>query len=632
MCGIAGYLCREPDARPPSGLAQAMAHTLRHRGPDHLGAYEDGPLALGHSRLSIIDLRPEANQPMLVDNGALALVYNGEVYNFKALRSRLVQNGATFRSRSDTEVILQLYREKGLDFVNDLRGMFALALWDKMEQRLVLARDRTGQKPLFYHWGRRGLSFASELRALLLDPELDQRSIDDQALHHYLSLGYVPSRHCIFKGAAKVQPGSLVVIDHQRDTLEQRRYWQLDYRPQRRSTAEAVETLRALLADAVQMRMVSDVPLGAFLSGGIDSSAVVAFMAQASTEPVRTFSIGFDEKDYSEVTYARQVARIFGTRHEEEIMRPDAVALLPRLVACYGEPFADPSAVPTYLLSQMTRRSVTVALSGDGGDEAFAGYTRYAHERIARFYRRLPGWFGPPLAGLIDRRLPGRGAGVWGELANDVRQQARRWQMPDGIRYQAQFGHFPPDQLHALYTPERADQALRSAAELFEEMFRERNIGDPVNRLLDLDTRSYLPDDIFVKVDIASMAHSLEVRSPLVDHKLLEFAATLPAEQKLYGLRGKHLFRKALQGILPRNILYRRKRGFGIPHARWLRHELRSMAREVLLSRRARQRGFFKTQAVEQLLQQHDSGRINHGMRLWNLLWLELWQREFVDR
>ncbi|MCA9671885.1 MAG: asparagine synthase (glutamine-hydrolyzing), partial [Myxococcales bacterium] len=377
MCGIAGLFHFDRARAAPEALARAMAQALSHRGPDAHGSHADGPAALGHARLSIIDLRPEANQPMLSADGEVAIAFNGEIYNFQQLGRELQREGVTLRTRSDTEVILELYRQRGLDFVSALRGMFAIAIWDRRAQRLVLARDRVGQKPLFYYQDAEHLSFASEVRALLCDERVTPR-VDTEGLSLYLSLGYVPSCASAFDGIKKVQPGCMLVVDA--NGVREHRYWKLEYGPARRlPVADEVRTLREKLADAVRARMISDVPLGAFLSGGLDSSTIVAMMAQASDRPVKTFSIGFDDADYSELEHARAVAEHYRTEHYEEVVRPDAVALLPMLVQQYGEPFADPSAVPTYCLSRMTRQHVTVALSGDGADETFAGYTRYAH-------------------------------------------------------------------------------------------------------------------------------------------------------------------------------------------------------------------------------------------------------------
>jgi asparagine synthase (glutamine-hydrolysing) len=628
VCGIAGYLAIDRDPREANALVRAMTDALQHRGPDAAGLHQDGPVVLGHRRLAIQDLSAEANQPMLSADGDVAVVFNGEIYNFQALAEGLRRNGVRLRTRSDTEVLLELYRQQGLSFVEQLRGMFAFALWDRPRRRLVLARDRLGKKPLFFHHGPRGFGFASELGALLADGDI-ARQVDPRALHAYLALGFVPTAHCIISGVRKLAPGTLAVLEG--GQLREERYWKLRFAPRVRPVRELIEELRHHLFESVKLRLISDVPLGAFLSGGIDSSAVVAVMSRVGARPVKTFSIGFDEKDYSEVTFARQVARLYETEHHEEILRPQAAELFPKLVRCYGEPFADPSALPSYLLSQMTRRHVTVALSGDGGDEAFAGYTRYVHEKMARLFQTLPRALLLPIARFIERRFPGRGAGPLGEVGAAVRTHARRVQMAEVPRYCAQFGNFTREQLEAVCTPALQTAGASAAESWFEQLLDEGSATDALARLLELDTKAYLVDDIFTKVDIASMANSLEVRCPLVDHTLIEFAATIPSDLKMKGFRGKWLLRRALGDLLPRNILYRRKRGFGIPHARWLRGELRPLLRDTLLSPRVYQRGHLQRAAVERLIDEHDSGRVNHGMRLWNLLWLELWHQTFID-
>jgi asparagine synthase (glutamine-hydrolysing) len=634
MCGIAGHVgVPEGGARAPAdaaALVAAMTRAIHHRGPDASGVHQAGPAVLGHARLSIIDLSPDANQPMLSADGQVALVFNGEIYNFRELAAELRAAGVELRTRSDTEVLLELYRLHGPSFVQRMRGMFAFAIWDGRARRLVLGRDRLGKKPLFFHVGKRGLSFASELQALLVDGDIPRRA-DSRALYAYLTLGYVPSAFAAIAGVQKLAPGHVAVFENGK--LRTERYWELrfDRQPRSRSAEDLVEELRHHLFEAVKLRLVSDVPLGAFLSGGIDSSAIVAVMSRIGAKPVKTFSIGFEEKDFSEVAYARQVARLYETEHHEEILRPRAAELLPKLVHFYGEPFADPSALPSYLLAEMTRRHVTVALSGDGGDEALGGYTRYAHEKLTRLFQGVPPALLNPIARLVERRFPGRKAGLLGEIGATVRTHARRVRMDDVPRYAAQFGHFTPEQMAELCTPELQAAGADAGQAMFRTMFGEATAGDDLGRLLELDTKTYLVDDIFTKVDIASMANSLEVRCPLVDHVLIEFAATVPSDLKMKGFRGKWLFRQALRDLLPKGILFRRKRGFGIPHARWLRGELRPLLRDTLLDSRVYERGLFARPVVERLIAEHDSGQINHGLRLWNLLWLELWHREFVD-
>jgi asparagine synthase (glutamine-hydrolysing) len=565
---------------------------------------------------------------MLSVDGDVALVFNGEIYNVRALSEHVRARGVTLRTHGDTELLLELYRLEGLSFFERLRGMFAFALWDRPRRRLLLARDRLGKKPLFFRQGPHGLTFASEMQALLCDRDIERR-VDPRALHAYLALGYVPSAYAIIEGVRKLAPGTFAVVED--GQLREERYWRLRFQPRARPEGEMIEELRHHLEESVSLRLVSDVPLGAFLSGGIDSSAVVAVMSRVGAKPVKTFSIGFEEKDYSEVVYAREVARLYETEHHEEILRPQASELLPKLVQHYGEPFADPSALPSYLLSQMTRRHVTVALSGDGGDEAFAGYTRYAHEKMTRLFQQLPRPLLEPVARFIQRRFPGRSAGPLGELGASVRTHARRVLMGDVPRYAAQFGHFTREQLESVCTPALQAAGASAGEALFGQLVAESTATDALGRLLELDTRTYLVDDIFTKVDIASMASSLEVRCPLVDHVLIEFAATVPSDAKLRGFRGKWLFRKALRGLLPDRILYRRKRGFGIPHSRWLRGELRPLLRDTLLAPRVYERGHLQRPAVERMMDEHDSGRVDHGIRLWSLLWLELWHRRFVD-
>jgi len=493
----------------------------------------------------------------------------------------------------------------------------------------VLARDRLGKKPLFFHLGAQGLGFASELGALLQD-EAILRRVDPQALHAYLALGYVPTAHAILQGVQKLAPGTMAVFEG--GQLRTHRYWHLQFAPQERPVNQLLEELRHLLYEAVSLRLVSDVPLGAFLSGGIDSSAVVAIMSKLGARPVRTFSIGFDDPDYSEVQYARQVAKLYETEHHEEVVRPQAAELLPVLVKAYGEPFADPSALPTYLLAQMTRKHVTVALSGDGGDEGFAGYNRYVHEKMTRTFQQLPQQLLHPVARFVEKHFPGQKAGPLGEAAAAVRTHARRVQMGDVPRYAAQFGSFTTEQLAELCTPPLAQAGVNAGQTLFQRLLDAATAPDELGRLLELDLQTYLVDDIFTKVDIASMQHALEVRCPLVDHELIEFAATVPSSFKMHGWTGKWLLKEALADLLPRSILHRSKKGFGIPHARWLRGELRPMLHDTLLDARVYQRGQLQRPYVERLIAEHDSGQVNHGLRLWNLLWLELWHRQFVDR
>jgi len=599
-----------------------MCNAMVHRGPDDHGALTDGPCALGHRRLSIIDLRPEGAQPMTNEDDTIAIVVNGEIYNFQSLRNELEAKGHVFKSRSDSEVVLHLYEEHGVDFLDRLRGMFALALWDSKKRRLVLARDRFGKKPLFYHAGPNGLVFASELGALVESGQFERRPNLD-AIDAYLCLQYVPSPATAFEGVFKLPPGCRLVCEPGR-IGEPERYFQLRFdRPASGSLEELTERLHAQIEDAVRVRLVSDVPLGAFLSGGVDSSLIVAMMARASSKPVKTFAVGFTSKDFSELPYAKQVAERYQTDHHEIVVEPDMTAVIPELVRHYGEPFADTSALPTWYLCEYTRTGVTVALSGDGGDEAFSGYRRYTHSRTARALRRLPG----PLPSILSKAI-GR---IPLPAAQQVRDYGRRLMDPEHVRFLGLAAHIPHEDRMAFYSRTMRDRfADDPVARRFGQLYAEATSLDDVNRLLELDIQTYLPDDILTKVDIASMAHSLEVRCPLVDQDLMTFAASLPGDVKLRGLTTKLILREVAKPLLPAEILTRRKQGFGLPVDRWMREELAPMSRDVLLDQTARERGIFDRAAIESLLSQHQRGE-PRGDQIWALMMLELWYRTFID-
>jgi len=623
MCGIAGMLAATPKAKPDSGAVRRMCDAMVHRGPDDHGYWSEGPCALGHRRLSIIDLRPEGAQPMTNEDESVAVVVNGEIYNFQSLRRELEAKGHRFRSRSDSEVLVHLYEEEGLNFLDRLRGMFALALWDVPRRRLVLARDRFGKKPLFYHDGPEGLTFASELGALAASDHFEQRP-DIDAIDAFLCLQYVPSPWTAFEGVRKLPPACRLVCENGR-VGEPERYFELRFdQPTDRSLPELTECLHAQIEDAVRVRMVSDVPLGAFLSGGVDSSLIVAMMAKRSSNPVKTFAVGFTSKDFSELPYARMVAERYGTDHHEIVVEPDMASVIPEFVRHYGEPFADTSALPTWYLCQYTRSGVTVALSGDGGDEAFCGYSRYFHSWTARRLRALPGPLPLALAKTLGR--------IPTPAARKVRDFGRRLMEPEHVRFLGLAAHIPHEDRLALYAPAmRARFAEDRVARRFGELYAASTASDPINRLLDLDIQTYLPDDILTKVDIASMAHSLEVRCPLVDQDLMVFAASLPGDMKLRGHRTKLILREVAKPLVPEKILKRPKRGFGLPIDRWMREDLAAMSRDILLDQTARERGIFEAAAVEALLGQHQRGE-PRGDQIWALMVLELWYRTFIDR
>jgi asparagine synthase (glutamine-hydrolysing) len=622
MCGICGHLDAQAVAPDAAARVRAMMNALAHRGPDWAGFVTDGPVALGHRRLSIIDLRPEAHQPMHNEDGTVALVANGEIYNFRALRAELEGRGHRFRSRSDSEVIVHLYEEAGDACLARLRGMFAFALWDGRRRRLLLARDRAGKKPLYWAARDGRFWFASELAALVgalpWRPEVDLDAIDQ-----YLTLQYVPAPRTAFVGVHKLPAAHCLTVEAG-GAPRVRRWWRLHFVPGPPiSLDDAAAEARALVEEAVALREVADVPVGAFLSGGIDSSTVVALLARRSSRPVQTFCVDRPAGDGGEAAFARLVARRYGTEHHELTIRPHMVSILPRLVARYGEPFADPSALPTFYVSELARRHVTVVLSGDGGDELFGGYHRYRLEEAARRVGALP-WPLPRLVEALLARLPGA-------LLRPAREFAAHQRGAPAARYLFFLAHFTRRDKERLVGPALIERARHDAvAREFTRILAASDARDAVNRLLDLDVQTYLPDDILTKVDIASMAHALEVRAPFVDHVLVETVARFEGRLKLRGMTGKRLLRHAVRDLVPAAILARRKKGFGLPLDRWMREELAELSHDLLTDGRARARGLVDGAQVRRLLDEHRAG-VSHGQRLWNLTVLELWFRELVD-
>jgi asparagine synthase (glutamine-hydrolysing) len=625
MCGIVGQVRPQGRHVDPNLIAR-MCAGLEHRGPDSRGIHHEERVGLGIQRLRVIDLNT-GDQPLYNEDRSVAVVLNGEIYNYRELRDELLARGHELRTQGDTEVIAHLYEEHGPDCVRRLHGMFAFALWDRRRGQLLLARDRVGKKPLFYALRDGTLTFASELQALLRDEEIP-RAVDPVALDRFLTFGYVPSPLSAIRGVRKLPPAHTLVLREGRAEL--RRYWQLDYRSKLNAPVEELcERIRAALRAATQRRMIADVPLGAFLSGGIDSSAVVAAMAEASSGPVRTFSIGFDHQQFDELPHARLVAEQFGTVHEEFRVRADAIAVVPRIIRHYGEPFADSSAIPSFYLAEMTRRHVTVALNGDGGDESFAGYTRYVANAVAGRLDRIPAPLRHGLAALGARVADD---GEVGSVRNKFRRLAGTLALDPAARYARYVSWFDAEARDALYAAEFADGLDAEPAEsLIADAWAAASGTSPVDRMLEVDVSTYLVDDLIAKIDIATMAHALEARSPFLDHELMQLAASIPAGLKVRGREKKWILRKALRGWLPDEVLDRPKQGFSVPLSGWLRTDLRDWARDVLLDPGTLERGYFDPAAVRRLLDRHAAGADGDAKRIWSLLMLELWHREFVD-
>lgn len=635
MCGIAGAIWWDSGRTVSPATLQRMTDAIRHRGPDaegHFIAKQDQShptgVALGHRRLSIIDVGGSA-QPMSNEDGAVQIVFNGEIYNYKELREPLVRAGHQFRTDGDTEVIVHLYEEHGLKFVEHLRGMFALAIWDARKQRLVVARDRTGQKPFFFRMDEGRFAFGSELKALLQIPDIP-RELDHASVLRFLTLQYVPAPHSMLKGFRRLPPASIGVVEDGKLNIS--RYWTAPYHEchaDRSNVADWKEELRHELSEAVRLRLRSDVPLGAFLSGGIDSTVITGLMQEQLDRPVQTFSIGFPVKAFDERHYARQASEMLGTDHHESVVQPDALSILPELVWHYDEPFGDSSAIPTMYLSRMAREHVTVALTGDAGDELFCGYDRYRAVRMMQRMAVMPGW---------ARRLTASAASF---LPTSVRQKSilRRGKrfletlaMESEERYLNWVTIFNRHRLQQLVTPDlwHETTSMNPAQCIFDayEMFPQR---DFVTRTTAVDVETYLPFDLLKKVDIASMSVGLECRSPFLDHKVVELAARMPIEVKQTLKQGKVVLTETCRDLIPPDIQTRPKMGFGVPIDHWFRAELKPLLHDVLLSSRCLDRGLLNPDEVRRLVHQHTSSQFDHAYRLWHLLVLEVWQRMYLD-
>lgn len=632
MCGICGIARTDKGYPILSSLIASMCETIAHRGPDDQGVHTEKNAGLGARRLSIIDLE-KGHQPLGNEDRTIWVSHNGEVYNFPFLREELLSRGHQFRTKTDTETIVHSYEEWGEDFIHKLRGMFAFALWDGREEKLMLVRDRLGIKPLYYTLLEdKTLVFGSELKAILLHPGV-KRSLDPRALDLYLTLEYIPAPYSIYRNVFKLPAGSLLI--YKKGSIRQKKYWELEDRekfhePDSDIRQEAArEELYALIKEAVRLRLISDVPLGAFLSGGVDSSCIVGMMHELGVSPVKTFSIGFEDASYDELHHARRIAERFQTEHQEFVLQPKALELTDKLIHHLDEPLGDFSIFPTYLVSKMARSHVKVILSGDGGDEVFGGYEHYQAQKLSR----LPLSF--ILRGVIPpfvRAIPPsrKKKGVW----NKIRRLSQGFQHPPAERHLRWMKFLTEKDKNSLYAPEFLEEIGGAnplhRTEPYEEIFRRSQVFDEMNRELYLDLSTYLVDDILVKVDRMSMAASLETRVPLLDHKVVEFAYSLPGSLKLKGLTTKWIFKKSMEKLLPRSNIHRKKEGFSIPIKHWLRTDLKELMLDYLNAERFRKTGLFRFEAIEKMMDLHLKQRENFSHQLWALLVFEIWRENYL--
>ena len=627
MCGICGISTSKAE-KIDAKLLRAMNTAIYHRGPDSDGFYEAAGVGLAMRRLAIIDLT-SGDQPIANEDESIWIVFNGEIFNYQDLQTGLRARGHHLRTNSDTECIVHLYEEKGVACVNELRGQFAFAIWDKKQARLMLARDRMGQKPLYYSVQDGKFYFSSELKSLLaglpVRPEINLQAID-----LYLSLQYIPDPQTAYEGIFKLPPAHTLVWQNGQITLE--RYWSLDFAPKWNAPqAELEEILREKVREAVRVRMIADVPLGAHLSGGIDSSIVVALMAQQSSQPIKTFSVGFEEQGFSELPYARAVAERYATDHHEFILTyGDIPATLEKLVGHFGEPFGDPSALPLYLLSEITREHVTVALNGDGGDDLLAGYMRHWLDPWADAYTRLPNALTRNLLPFMLQRLPDASDRPVGHsLVNGLKRLEQLTEIDPRASILRWGSYFSPAQRRSLWKSALWDESQAHNAEaILSSAFDTLSGAGNLDRTLYADSQTYLPGDLLVKADRMTMAASLEGRSPFLDHHVAEFAARLPKNLKMHGRTGKYLLRQAFADLLPENVLGHKKQGFGIPVGAWFRDPLAAWARDLLLGVDSPLAAWFNPDAVTDLLAEHESGRVDHGKRIWALVMLSLWKNK----
>ena len=606
-----------------------MSKELLHRGPDDGGIYLSKKISpsvgLGHRRLKIIDLSSLGFQPMTNENETIWLVLNGEIYNYIDLRNELEDKGHIFKSHTDTEVVIHLYEEYGNSCVDHLRGMFAFAIWDQKKEELFISRDRVGKKPLLFYHKDGKFCFASEFSSLLAS-DVIKKDINIEAVHYYLTFGYIPGPLTIYKDVFKLLPANRLILKNNEIRIE--KYWDLDYANKIViDEQEAAEELLRLLKEAVKIRLYSDVPIGAFLSGGIDSSAIVALMSGLSSAKVKTFSIGFEEQSFNELKYAKNIAERYSTDHHEFVVRPKALEILPFLVERYGEPYADSSCIPTYYVAEQTKRFVTVALNGDGGDELFAGYERYQGMKVAEFYNKFPSGL-KKILNYAFNALP-TSANPKNRMRN-LKRFMEAAPLSTQERYLRWVGIFGRDLKDDLYTQDFKNSLMGHDPLIWLSPYLGLDNLALVDRLLAVDVHTYLPNDLLVKADIACMANSLEGRSPFLDHKLMEFAASLPVEYKMKGLVKKYLLKRSIKDLVTRENIYRRKMGFGIPIGEWFRTELKSFLVENIFSTGSLNKAYFREDVLEKMVKDHCEGKQDYSMQLWTLLMLELWHKKFL--
>lgn len=609
-----------------------MSDAIAHRGPDDAGLYCHGPIGLGHRRLAIIDLSPAGHQPMSNRTKRFWITFNGEIYNYQELRVQLEREGYAFQSHTDTEVILALYEKHGVGCLQYLRGMFAFALWDEQEKSLFLARDRLGKKPLKYALTEKGITFASELKSILQDPTVS-KEVDETAIHHALSLQYVPGPQTGFLGIQKLPPAHYFFWKNGQWKIE--RYWNLDFsKKQNYSEKEWMELLRHELNESVKLRMISDVPVGVFLSGGVDSSIVTTLMAEQSTRPIKTFSIRFQEKTHDEAEYIHCLVQKLGTQHREWTLKPEVMHELPDLVKQFEEPYADPAALPTYLMAREVSKEVKVALNGDGGDENFAGYRTYqAYDWDKNHFQKWPLCLRKSLSRLVQATASlSRATHLSSTHLEKLSQFLSHPDYSSEERFLNYVCFFTEDQKSRLYTPEFAIRMKAHATRQFlAGVFQKALANEALDRALWVDIHTHLPDNLLVKVDLATMAYGLESRSPFLDHVFMEKTAEMPSSLKVKGGTKKSILKKAFESDIPHKILYRPKQGFDLPLEDWFKKELKTYTHDILLSRKALDRGFFTREGLERLLADHASGKGYYGRQIWALLTLELWHQAYVD-